>query len=183
MQADAAKRHLQAGQAIEGAGDAHRPTGVAANAHGRQTRGHRHASAAGGATRHPVRRQVPGVVGGAHQGVGAPAAKGKLGHVQLAQGDHAGLQQALHRGTGLVGLLVDKVLRSQGGHMALDVQQIFQNNGQTRQGPHGQAAGPGLVRRLGQGQSLIGIYLGEGVQCGVGFGDATQEVVGQFHRR
>ena len=65
--------------------------------------------------------------------------------------------------------------------MAWDVQQIFQNNGQTRQGPHGQATGPGLVRRLGQGQSLFGINLGEGVQCGVGCGDATQEVVGQFH--
>ena len=40
--------------------------------------------------------------------------------------------------------------------MALDVQQIFQNNGQTRQGPHGQTTGPGLVRCLSQGQSLIG---------------------------
>jgi hypothetical protein len=67
--------------------------------------------------------------------------------------------------------------------MALDVQQIFQNNGQTRQGPHGQTTGPGLVRCLSQGQSLIGINLGEGVQRGVGFGNATQEVVGQLHRR
>ena len=112
--ADAAERDLQADQAVERRGDAHRAAGVAADAGRRQPRGDGHAGAARRAAGHAMGLQVPGIPRRAHQRIGAPAAEGELDHVQLAERHHAGGGQPLDRVGGLGGHALLEHLRAAG---------------------------------------------------------------------
>jgi peptide/nickel transport system permease protein len=65
--------------------------------------------------------------------------------VQFAQRHHAGLQQSLHRGTGVRGLPVNEMTRAERADSTFDIEQIFEDNRQAMQRAQRQTGGALLI--------------------------------------
>ena len=97
VQADEPVRRLEAGEAAQRRGNAHRAAGVRADRRGREAGRDRDRRAARRAARDAMRRQVPRIPRRAHRLVAAPAAERELDHVRLAERNHAGGDQPRRR--------------------------------------------------------------------------------------
>ena len=126
--------------------------------------------------------QIPGISRGLHQRIGAPAAEGKLGHVQFAKRHHACLQQSLHRGTGLRASPINKMPGTQRADLTFDIEQVFEDDRQSMQWAQGQTRRTPLIGTARQGSRLLGIDLGEGMQGRLRLVDPMQQRLRQLER-
>ncbi len=180
-QADSPPRRLEPDHAAQRGGYADRAAGVGAQRSQAEPGSQRRARAARRASRHAL--CVPGVAAGAVVRVDVGHPQSDLVHVEFAEQDRPGVEQALHAGRVGFGNVILKEQRTAGGGHAGGPVQVLQRQGDAVQRPAPLASADLGLRQPGLLQGEIRGHRQVAVHQRVDPLDARQVRLGQLHGR
>jgi hypothetical protein len=103
--------------------------------------------------------------------------------VRLAERDHAGREQALDRRSGVIGDAAAPALRSGGGRVPREMQQVLERDRQAVQRAAGKSRRALEVRGPGRGDGVVAVHVDERVQALVERRDPREAGVDDFAGR